>query len=207
MSRYKLETAYFPLVSAIGIEVNELLFEYVNHHGEQHTYRVKPEAVAEGPYREEGIDRSLPRDNFLWVMHAHVIERDGAPRNLAEDETNRRTFILSPDEECARVLTDKQQAFLQALNDLLVEEAMHISIPVVPIKVPPDGLFVLTGFNDQGVVQTLEDYPLRRKYGEWREIDIHLHIYPEPAIDSTAENVPTGQPAQLVKVRQIASSS
>ena len=66
----------------------QLIFAYTNHRDEEHVYTVQPISFAFAPYGQHGLDRSEDAPS-KWVMHAHVLERDGEPRPV------RRTFILS----------------------------------------------------------------------------------------------------------------
>lgn len=66
--------------------MNLLKFEYINWRGEHHTYLVDVEGFEYGPYEAGGHSRDGSK---RFVMHAHVIERDGAAR------PGRRTFLLT----------------------------------------------------------------------------------------------------------------
>jgi hypothetical protein len=69
-----------------------LRFRYVNWKGVDYEYVVDPEGFQFGPFEKGGIN-SLPDAEHVWVMHGHVVTRNGDPR---EDlQTRRRTFILA----------------------------------------------------------------------------------------------------------------
>lgn len=69
-------------------------FNYTNWRGDEHEYEIIVEAVEFGPYDKGGFDDSRDRDDWMWVMHGHVVTRDGDERKDM-GPTRRRTFIMS----------------------------------------------------------------------------------------------------------------
>jgi hypothetical protein len=92
------------------------------------------------------------------------------------------------------VLTDKQHAFLQALNDMLVEyrtlpvddRGPYVELNVIPVRVPLDGTMVMHAIGDS-YVQSM--WTPAAPIDSHRAIDLSFRIYPDQFIDSTAEDV------------------
>lgn len=66
-------------------------FTYVNWRGDEHEYVIKLESLEYGHYGEHGSTGSVGEMN--WVLHGHVVTRDGDPR--PDMGTRRRTFLLN----------------------------------------------------------------------------------------------------------------
>lgn len=69
-------------------------FDYVNWRGDDHRYVLAVESFEFRSYGQAGID---PSAEPQWVLHGHIVSRDGDTRpELADHPGNRRrTFLMS----------------------------------------------------------------------------------------------------------------
>lgn len=67
-------------------------FRYENWRGVEHVYEVDVESFQFGPWQKSGLIPNAPKETHTWVMHGHVVTRDGMVR--ANPGGTRRTFIL-----------------------------------------------------------------------------------------------------------------
>lgn len=67
-------------------------FTYTNHKSCDHVYEIDVESFQYGPFVKDGIDRS-ENPVSAWVMHGHVVTRDGDARPEMGGN-RRRTFLL-----------------------------------------------------------------------------------------------------------------
>lgn len=75
-----------------------VVFEYVNWRGDRHEYKVLVESIAFGMYPTNEVNNDVQptssvKNEEKFVMHAHVITRDGDPRPDM-GPSRRRTFDL-----------------------------------------------------------------------------------------------------------------
>lgn len=70
-------------------------FNYKNWRDEEHEYDILIEAIEFGPFDKGGINPEKDLvDDWIWVMHGHVVTRDGDERRDM-GPVRRRTFIMS----------------------------------------------------------------------------------------------------------------
>lgn len=68
-------------------------FRYRNWRDEDHLYEVDVESFQFGPWHKGGLIPNAPKEAHVWVLHGHVVTRDGMVR--VNPGGTRRTFILS----------------------------------------------------------------------------------------------------------------
>jgi hypothetical protein len=81
---------YGPKIEAVSLQT--VRFRYINWRGNKHVYEVDVESFQFGPFEKGGVAEDPTTRN--WVMHGHVVTRDGVDRPEMGDN-RRRTFVLS----------------------------------------------------------------------------------------------------------------
>lgn len=72
-------------------------FHYVNWKDEPHDYVIDVESIERDVYGPQG--KTGPNKRPQWVMHGHVVRRDGEPR----EDNPRRTFLMDRMEDVKEI--------------------------------------------------------------------------------------------------------